>query len=105
MFVVSDLLVSCLAMPKSMSFSAPSTNRKLAGFRSLCTIFCSWIVPTASTICSKYRRRKLSSIIPDDPDEPPPDAAEARLFERALACFSRFDSSRARSISPYSSTT
>ena len=45
MDVVSDLMA--LAMPKSMSLSCPSTMRKLAGFRSECTMRASWIVSTA----------------------------------------------------------
>ena len=39
MLVVS--LLMALAMPKSMSLSCPSTMRKLAGFRSECTILAS----------------------------------------------------------------
>ena len=47
MEVVSDLMA--LAIPKSMSLSWPSTIRKLAGFRSECTMRSSWIVATAFT--------------------------------------------------------
>lgn len=36
-----------LAMPKSMSFSTPSTTKKLAGLMSECTIRRSWMVFTA----------------------------------------------------------
>lgn len=36
-----------LAMPKSMSFSWPCTSRKLAGFKSECTMRSSWMPPTA----------------------------------------------------------
>ena len=36
-----------LAMPKSISFSWPSTTRKLAGLRSECTMRWRWIVSTA----------------------------------------------------------
>ena len=39
MEVVSEEMA--LAMPKSISLSCPSTTRKLAGFRSLCTILAS----------------------------------------------------------------
>ena len=40
-----------LAMPKSMSFSAPCTTRKLAGFKSECTMRAAWMADTARSIC------------------------------------------------------
>lgn len=43
--VVSDEMA--LAMPKSISFRRPSTTRKFAGLRSLCTMRASWIACTA----------------------------------------------------------
>ena len=45
MEVVSEEMA--LAMPKSMSLSWPSTTKKFAGFRSLCTMRASWMVCTA----------------------------------------------------------
>ena len=99
MFVVSFLIV--FAMPKSISFSVPSTMRKLAGFKSECTMRSSWIVFTASSIWLQYRRMKSRSSI-----------VSAAIFSAvhpfALAILDFFsrrrERSRARSTSPYSST-
>lgn len=42
------------AIPKSISFSLPSTKRKLAGFKSLWIIPSLWMTLTASSICCQY---------------------------------------------------
>ena len=44
-----------LAMPKSISLSCPSTTRKLAGLRSLCTMRALCIVATACTAPSPHQ--------------------------------------------------
>mmetsp|Transcript_8831 Transcript_8831/g.22254 ORF Transcript_8831/g.22254 Transcript_8831/m.22254 type:complete len:307 (+) Transcript_8831:801-1721(+) len=44
------------AIPKSISFNLLPTKRKLAGFRSECTILWSWITCTASSICRQNMR-------------------------------------------------
>jgi hypothetical protein len=49
MLVVSFWIT--FAVPKSMSFSPLFTSKKLASFRSECTMCSSWIVRTASNIC------------------------------------------------------
>jgi len=56
MDVVSPLIA--LAMPKSMSFSWPSTSRKFAGLRSLCTMRCSWTPATACRAPSNNQWRQ-----------------------------------------------
>lgn len=53
MDVVSPFMA--LAMPKSISFSWPSTSRKLAGFRSLWTMRSSW---TPDTACNTVGRNR-----------------------------------------------
>jgi hypothetical protein len=58
MDVVSPLMA--LAMPKSMSFSWPSTSRKLAGFRSLWTMRCSC---TPATACGVTHRTLRAAVL------------------------------------------
>jgi hypothetical protein len=62
MLVVSFWIA--LAIPKSMSLSSPLTSKKLAGFKSECTIRSSWIVFTASNICcNKPQMRMLETLL------------------------------------------
>lgn len=68
------------AIPKSMSFSSPCTNRKFAGFRSEWTIPSSRMEFTEVSICCQSRR--------------------IRFISREV-CFS--DRKDFRSVSPYSS--
>lgn len=51
------------AIPKSMSLRVPETIKKLAGFRSECTIRSLWIVLTASSICCQYSLQPEQSAV------------------------------------------
>ncbi len=61
--VVSDEMA--LAMPKSINFRRPSTTRKLAGLRSLCTMRASWIA------CTACPRRCAASVVQQAPNRRP----------------------------------
>ena len=77
-----------LAMPKSMSLSAPLTHRKFIGFRSPWMTRALCITSTADSICSQYPHTKVS------------------LSSRPLACRSSWSRWRMplKSISPHSIT-
>ena len=85
-----------LAIPKSMSLSAPRTHRKLAGLRSPWITRASWIAFTDRSICSQYRQTKFSEIADPAPPLPPPPDSRASSFCRL--------SMPARSMSPHSIT-